>query len=100
MVPEEEVLAMLLLIVLLMTLIGACFYVTRLAIAGVAPAGSAPADLREPPADVVPESLEGALVTHLFTGEITRRQYRRAMERVAARDDERHPLALPPEAGS
>ena len=85
---------MLLLIVLLATLIGACLYVTRLALAG-----SAAPDPSEPPAATVPESLEGALVLHLFTGEITRRQYRRAMERAAARDDERHPFAIPPEAG-
>jgi hypothetical protein len=46
-----------------------------------------------------PESLEGVLVTQLMTGEITRGQYLRAIEGLAARDDERHPLAVPPEAG-
>jgi len=47
-----------------------------------------------------PESLEGGLVAQLVGGEITRRQYRRPMEQAAARDDERHPLAIPPETGS
>jgi cytochrome c biogenesis protein ResB len=46
------------------------------------------------------ESLEGALVARLADGEITRRQYLLAMERIAERDDERHPLAIPPETGS
>lgn len=46
-----------------------------------------------------PESLEGVLVAQLMTGEITRGQYLRAIEGLAARDDERHPLAVPPEAG-
>jgi hypothetical protein len=46
-----------------------------------------------------PESLEGVLVVQLVAGEITPGQYRRAVERIAARDDERHPMALPPETG-
>ncbi|MEV4640033.1 hypothetical protein AB0J80_22055 [Actinoplanes sp. NPDC049548] len=46
-----------------------------------------------------PETLEGALVAQLATGDITRRQYVRAMEILAARDDERHPLAVPPDTG-
>ncbi|WP_412750462.1 hypothetical protein [Krasilnikovia sp. M28-CT-15] len=44
-----------------------------------------------------PESLEGVLVAQLRAGEITRRQYLRAMALLAARDDERHPLAPPPD---
>ena len=44
-----------------------------------------------------PESLEGVLVAQLGSEEITRGQYLRAMERVAARDAERHPLAVPPD---
>jgi hypothetical protein len=40
------------------------------------------------------------LVAQLAAGEINRCQYRRAMEQAAARDDERHPLAIPPETGS
>lgn len=47
-----------------------------------------------------PESLEGVLVAQLATQEITRGQYLREMERIAARDDERHPLTVPPETGS
>ncbi|MEU7901611.1 hypothetical protein [Actinoplanes sp. NPDC049118] len=47
-----------------------------------------------------PGSLEGVLVAQLVADAITRRQYVREMERVAARDDERHPLAIPPEIGS
>lgn len=87
---REEVLAVLLLTVLLMILMGTCLYVTR-----PTRARSAAGDEREPPpAD--PESLEGALVAYLVAGAISRRQYRRAMERVAARDEERHPWTVPP----
>jgi hypothetical protein len=46
-----------------------------------------------------PESLEGTLTAQLASGEITRRQYVRAMEQLAARDEERHPLSVPPEVG-
>ena len=46
-----------------------------------------------------PESLEGVLVAQLAATEITRAQYTRAMEKLAARDDERHPLSVPPEVG-
>jgi hypothetical protein len=45
-----------------------------------------------------PESLEGVLVGQLGSGEITRGQYVLAMEHLAARDAERHPLAVPPDA--
>jgi len=51
------------------------------------------------PARRAPESLEGVLVAQLTGAEITRRQYTRAMEQLAARDDERHPLSVPPEVG-
>nr|WP_308129421.1 hypothetical protein [Actinoplanes polyasparticus] len=47
-----------------------------------------------------PESLEGVLVAQLTADEINRGQYIRAMAKVAARDDERHPLAVPPETGA
>jgi hypothetical protein len=50
-----------------------------------------------PPA--APESLEGVLVAQLMSGEISKTQYHRAVEGMAARDDDRHPLAVPPEAG-
>jgi hypothetical protein len=47
-----------------------------------------------------PESLEGVLVAQLLAGEISRGQYLRAIEGLAARDDDRHPLTVPPETGS
>jgi len=46
-----------------------------------------------------PESLEGALVAQLVSGQISGRQYVHAIEKLAARDDERHPLSVPPEPG-
>jgi Na+-transporting methylmalonyl-CoA/oxaloacetate decarboxylase gamma subunit len=49
----------------------------------------------EPAAVARPETLEGVMVAQLSAGEISRRQYLRAMERIAARDDERHPLTVP-----
>jgi hypothetical protein len=55
------------------------------------PAGAEPAA----PLDVA-TSLEGALASQLLAGEITPTQYQRALARLAARDDERHPLSLPP----
>lgn len=55
------------------------------------PVGAAPLRL------AAPESIEGALVAQLVTGRITRRQYVRSMEGVAAREEKRHPLAVPPE---
>ena len=47
-----------------------------------------------------PDSLEGILVDQLIDGLIGPRQYLRAMEHLAASDDKRHPLAVPPEIGS
>lgn len=44
-----------------------------------------------------PETLEGALVRQLMKREISGRQYRRAMQGLAERDDDRHPLTIPPE---
>jgi len=58
------------------------------------PADAGPASASEP------ESVEGVLVGQLAAGGISRRQYIRAMERVAARDDKRHPVVVPPETGS
>lgn len=85
---------MTMLIVLSLTVIAAC-----VAAAWPSRAG----DAEEPAAEVAPagpESLEGVLVGQLVRDEITARQYRRAMARLAARDDERHPLVVPPELGS
>ncbi|MEV6343597.1 hypothetical protein [Actinoplanes sp. NPDC051851] len=42
-----------------------------------------------------PFSLEGVLTAQLLTGEISRRQYIRALENLAARDEERSPLTIP-----
>lgn len=42
-----------------------------------------------------PSSLEGVLVTQLIAGEISRPQYLRALEQLAARDEQRSPLSLP-----
>ncbi|XVU29506.1 hypothetical protein ACQPZJ_21255 [Actinoplanes sp. CA-054009] len=39
-----------------------------------------------------PESLEGALTAQLASGAISRAQYLRAMEWVALREEERHPM--------
>lgn len=47
------------------------------------------------PVDRRPSSLEGVLVDQLIKGDISRRQYLRALENIAARDEERHPLSLP-----
>jgi len=46
-----------------------------------------------------PESLEGVLVAQLMAGELSTAQYRHAIEGLAARDDDRHPLAVPRENG-
>jgi hypothetical protein len=53
-----------------------------------------------PAGPAAPESLEGVLVGQLAAATISRRQYIRAMERLAARDDKRHPVVVPPETGS
>ncbi|WP_430790910.1 hypothetical protein [Actinoplanes sp. G11-F43] len=43
----------------------------------------------------VPSSLEGVLAAQLISGGITRVQYVRALEQIAARDEQRAPFALP-----
>ncbi|HWS32694.1 MAG TPA: hypothetical protein VN408_08115 [Actinoplanes sp.] len=43
----------------------------------------------------VPDSLEGVLATQRIAGTITRPQYLRALEQIAARDEQRAPFALP-----
>lgn len=45
--------------------------------------------------ETAPTTLEGTLVAQLLRGEITRRQYRLALGRLAARDDERNPMSVP-----
>ncbi|WP_436532549.1 hypothetical protein [Actinoplanes sp. HUAS TT8] len=42
-----------------------------------------------------PDSLEGVLVAQLLSSEITPAQYRRAIEGLAARDEQRHPMSVP-----
>lgn len=43
----------------------------------------------------VPCSLEGVLTAQLIAGAITRPQYLRALEQIAARDEQRTPFAAP-----
>lgn len=57
------------------------------------------AEPERPAAAPEPSSLEGALVASLLSHEITAGQYRRAMGRLAERDDDVHPLTVPPEGG-
>ena len=39
--------------------------------------------------------MEGVIVAHLMRREISAEQYRRAVEGLAARDDQRHPMSVP-----
>ncbi|BBH70541.1 hypothetical protein ACTI_72260 [Actinoplanes sp. OR16] len=41
-----------------------------------------------------PTTLEGILAGQLLSGEISQRQYLRALESLAARDEERHPMIM------
>jgi hypothetical protein len=50
-----------------------------------------------PPPGEVSASSEGVLTAQLAAGDITHDQYVAAMERLAARDEFRHPLEVPPE---
>ena len=87
---------MLLLTMLIATVAGACLYAIWPMLgapfapfAAGKPSGGPAAE--DPPAAgrrETPESLEGVLVAQLAAGEINRRQYHRAMEQAAARDDE------------
>ncbi len=63
----------------------------RQRLARPAPAAAAP----EPPAATGPDSIEGVLVRQLADGAIDRLQYLRAMEFIARRDAECHPMAVP-----
>jgi hypothetical protein len=54
--------------------------------------GDGPAD---DSARSTPATLEGALVAQLLAGEISRFQYGNALARLAARDDECHPMSVP-----
>jgi hypothetical protein len=46
-----------------------------------------------------PTTLEGALVAELLSAEISASQYRHAVARLAARDDERNPVSVPDAGG-
>jgi hypothetical protein len=85
-----------LLILLVVAAMVICWVTLWTGLGGEESADPVPAPRRPAP----PESLEGALVAQLTAGDIARRQYLHAMERLAARDDERHPLTVPPKAGS
>jgi len=100
---REEVLTMLLLTMLFMTLVGACLYLIWPALGALSAAKRSGAQVAAEPQAAgqrSPESLEGALVAQLAAGEISRGQYQRAMEQAAARDEDRHPLTIPPDTGS
>lgn len=59
------------------------------------PDQAAPVTGTGPGGPAVPNSLEGVLTAQLLAGEITRSQYLRAQEQIAARDEERHPMNVP-----
>ncbi|BCJ40815.1 hypothetical protein GCM10010168_48860 [Actinoplanes ianthinogenes] len=83
---------MLVLFLLILVLAAACV----LAVRGVrAEARAAAEPLLVPESFFAPQSLEGVLCGQLLDGDITRRQYLRSMEGLAARDEERHPLVVP-----
>ena len=54
-----------------------------------------PAVVPRPRPPAGPQSVEGVLVAQLAAGAIGRHQYLRAMEFVARRDAERHPMRVP-----
>jgi hypothetical protein len=98
----EEMMAMQTLILLSVGLVAACLCAVWSTLRET-PHGVARAANRSdpPPLDRSrPDTLEGVVVDQLIDGLITPRQYRRAMEHLAASDDKRHPLAAPPEFGS
>ncbi|WP_067698954.1 hypothetical protein [Actinoplanes awajinensis] len=61
----------------------------------VAASSSSPAPAAPPEPLPAPVSLEGVLAGQVIRREITCGQYRRALERLAIRDDERHPMSVP-----
>jgi hypothetical protein len=57
-----------------------------------------PAEARQPDRPekaAEPMSLEGALTAQLIAGKISQVEYRRAVERLAVRDEETYPLVAP-----
>jgi hypothetical protein len=91
-----ELLILYLLVVLTICVFSVWFTVDRPPVAGATGTGSESG----PQQVAAPESLEGVLVAQLVGGEITSRQYQQAMVQLAARDDDRHPLSVPPDTGS
>jgi hypothetical protein len=96
---EAEVAEMVLLLILTVALFASCVcFVWPRAAEPESTAFETEQDcLRGPSPTGEPGSREGVLVHLLLTSGITRRQYQRSLELLAARDDERHPLAMPPE---
>lgn len=81
---------------LLVALIATCVYAWPKFRRAEAPPPPPPAPV---PSGRVPQTLEGELLRQLMTGGITRTQYRNAMVTLAVRDNERHPLRVPPDVG-
>ncbi|MEV0900472.1 hypothetical protein [Actinoplanes sp. NPDC049802] len=59
------------------------------------PAETEPAASPAPSPPERPTTLEGALAAQLIRGEISSRQYRRAVAKLAARDDQLRPVRPP-----
>jgi len=96
----REVIAMLFMAILAALLLSVCWVwiLSRIGGSPGATGGPARGDSSPPPGEMSrPESLEGVLVRQLATSEITRQQYLQAMNRLAVRDAERHPLHVPRE---
>jgi hypothetical protein len=101
-VNSEKVVDMLVLSLLMVGLMISCLAVLwpwsdGSSRAGATKRAAATVESPHPPPDL--ESLEGVLVRQLVAGEITRGQYLHAMVKLAVRDDERHPLSVPPDGG-
>jgi hypothetical protein len=56
--------------------------------------GVAPVTAHHAEPDAEPTTLEGILTGQRIRGEITQQQYLHALENLAARDEERHPMIL------
>ena len=100
----EEVMSMLFLTLFILTVVTICAFAVWPLFDGSpersrSPHASAAATKPNGPPSA-PESLEGVLVVQLMAGEISKSQYLRSIEGLAARDDDRHPLAVPPDTGT
>jgi len=89
---------MLFLILFVSFLVAVCM-VTVWSWPGTAAAAPAKPDTTRTALAPEPESLEGVLVAKLLAGDISTTQYRHAIEGLAARDEDRHPLSVPPDLG-